>query len=158
MDEDSTMLQAAENEQFALLRADADLLRDSFAAAANSPRGFAARFYARLFELAPGVRAQFPADLQAQQEKFAHTLATIVGFVDDPATLTVGLRQLGLRHVACGTQPIHYATVGEALLSTLESSSVAGLSEDARRAWRRLYGWIVAEMLSGARAATAEQQ
>ena len=152
------MLQAAENEQFALLRADADLLRDSFAAAANSPRGFAARFYARLFELAPGVRAQFPADLQAQQEKFAHTLATIVGFVEDPATLAVGLRQLGLRHVAYGTQPIHYATVGEALLSTLESSSVAGLSEDARRAWRRLYGWIVAEMLSGARAATAEQQ
>ena len=125
------MLQAAENEQFALLRADADLLRDSFAAAANSPRGFAARFYARLFELAPGVRAQFPADLQAQQEKFAHTLATIVGFVDDPATLTISLRQLGLRHRAYGTQPGPYAVGGEARLATLARTSAAGMSGDA---------------------------
>lgn len=146
------MLQPPDSEQIARLRADAELLRDSFAAAASNPRGFAARFYARLFELAPGVRALFPADLQAQQEKFAQTLATIVGFADDPTTLISGLRQLGKRHVAYGTQPIHYATVGEALLWTLETSVAQGLSEPVRQAWRRLYGWIVAEMLSGARA------
>lgn len=147
------MPQASDPEHFAQLRADSASLRDSFAAAVDDPRRFAARFYARLFELAPGVRALFPADLQAQQEKFAQTLATIVGLADDPATLIIGLRQLGKRHVAYGTQPIHYATVGEALLSTLESSVAQGLSEPARHAWRRLYGWIVAEMLSGARAA-----
>lgn len=147
------MLQAPDPEQFAQLRADSQTLRDSFAAAVDDPRRFAARFYARLFELAPHARALFPADLHAQQDKFAQTLVTIVSLADDPATLAPGLRQLGLRHVAYGTQPIHYAIVGEALLSTLESSTAAGLSEHARHAWRRLYGWIVAEMLSGARAA-----
>lgn len=152
MDENSPMLQAPDPEQVARLRADSEILRDSFAAAVDDPRRFAARFYARLFELAPHARALFPADLHAQQEKFAHTLATIVSFIDDPATLAPGLRQLGLRHVAYGTQPIHYAIVGEALLSTLDSISEVGLSDAARQAWRRLYGWIVAEMLSGARA------
>ena len=157
MDKNPPMLRAPDPEQFARLRADSDVLRDSLAAAVDDPRRFAARFYARLFELAPGVRALFPADLQAQQDKFAQTLVTIVAFADDPATLGDSLRQLGRRHVAYGTQAIHYATVGEALLSTLESSSDAGLSEDAAHAWRRLYGWIVAEMISGARAADTDQ-
>lgn len=153
------MLQAPDPGQFERLRIDAELLRDSFAAAAADARAFAARFYARLFELAPGARGLFPTDLQAQQEKFVQTLATIVACVDDPARLSTGLRQLGLRHLAYGAQPLHYAMLGEALLSTLERSNAAGLSAAARHAWRRLYGWIVAEMMTGARAAaTGESQ
>lgn len=147
------MLQAPDAEIVARLRADAEVLRDSFAAAAADPRGFAARFYARLFELAPAARALFPADLQALQEKFAQTLVTIVAFADDPTALIIGLRQLGSRHVAYGAQPLHYAMVGEALLWTLERANPEGLGDDGRVAWRRLYGWIVAEMLAGARAA-----
>ena len=116
------------------------------------PRAFAETFYARLFELAPGVRSLFPADLQAQQEKFAQTLSTIVSFVDEPLVLLSGLRQLGARHNAYGALPTHYAVVGEALLHTLETCSGTGLTAAARQAWRRLYGWIVAEMLSGAQA------
>ena len=104
--------------------------------------------------LAPGVRGLFPEDLQSQREKFAQTLATIVGFADDPATLIGSLRQLGIRHRGYGTQPQHYAPVGEALLKTLEARSEGGLSPEARQSWRRLYGWIVAEMLGGARLAS----
>jgi hemoglobin-like flavoprotein len=154
MDEDPSMLQAPDPEVIARLRADSAVLRDSFAAAAADPRGFAAQFYTRLFELAPAARALFPADLNAVQEKFAQTLATIVAFAEDPAALIVGLRQLGARHVAYGTQPQHYAMVGEALLWTLDRACAGGIAADQRAAWRRLYGWIVAEMLSGARAAT----
>ncbi len=145
------MLQSPDSGLIARLRADAAPLRDSFAAAAADPRAFAADFYERLFVLAPGARALFPDDLAAQREKFAQTLATIIAFVDDPATLTGSLRQLGIRHVGYGTQPQHYAPVGEALLHTLESRTPGGLPEEARQGWRRLYGWIVAEMLSGAR-------
>lgn len=146
------MLQAAEAETLARLRADAGLLRDSFAGAVGDPRGFATRFYARLFELAPAARALFPQDLQAQQEKFAQTLVTIVAFADDPAAVIGGLRQLGARHVGYGTRAMHYAMVGEALLWTLERAGTAELGEAARAAWRRLYAWMVAEMLAGARA------
>lgn len=145
------MLQAPDAEIVARLRADAEVLRESLAVAAADPRGFAARFYERLFELAPNARALFPADLQAQQEKFAQTLVTIVAFADDPTALISGLRQLGTRHVAYGAQPLHYAMVGEALLWTLDRSGPADLGNDGRAAWRRLYGWIVAEMLCGAR-------
>ncbi len=148
------MLQSPDSGLIARLRADAAPLRESFAAAAADPRAFAADFYAALFELAPGVRGLFPEDLQSQREKFAQTLATIVGFADDPATLIGSLRQLGIRHRAYGTQPQHYAPVGEALLKTLEARSEGGLSPEARQSWRRLYGWIVAEMLGGARLAS----
>ena len=147
------MLQATNPDLVTQLRADAEVLSVSFAAAAADPRGFAARFYARLFELAPAARELFPAELQSQQEKFAQTIATIIGFVDDPATLIGGLRQLGARHVAYGTQPQHYALVGEALLWSLERAHPGGLPGDARAAWLRLYGWIVSEMIQGARGA-----
>lgn len=145
------MLQSPDSGLIARLRADAAPLRDSFAAAAADPRAFAAQFYQRLFELAPSARALFPEDLGAQREKFAQTLATIVAFADDPATLIGSLRQLGIRHRGYGTQPQHYAPVGEALLQTLEARTEGGLSPEARQGWRHLYGWIVSEMLSGAR-------
>lgn len=147
------MLQSPDSGLIARLRADAVPLRDSFAAAAADPRAFASDFYDALFELAPGIRALFPDDLQSQREKFAQTLATIVGFVDDPTPLVGSLRQLGIRHRGYGTQPQHYAPVGEALLRTLEARTPGGLPPEARQSWRRLYGWIVAEMLSGARLA-----
>jgi hemoglobin-like flavoprotein len=151
MDEDPTMLQAPDADLIVRLRADAELLRDSFAAGGADPREFAARFYSRLFELAPAARSLFPADLQAQQEKFAQTVVTIVAFAGDPGALIAGLRQLGARHVAYGAQPLHYAMVGEALLWTLDRSGQKPMTDDGRAAWRRLYGWIVAEMLAGIR-------
>lgn len=147
------MLQSPDSGLIARLRADAESLRDSFAAAATDPRAFAAEFYETLFALAPAVRSLFPEDLQSQREKFAQTLAIIVGFIEDPASLVGSLRQLGIRHAGYGTQPQHYAPVGEALLRTLEARTAGGLTPEARQGWRRLYGWIVAEMLSGARLA-----
>lgn len=152
MAEDPPVLQPDDPELSARLRADAEPLRASFAAAAADPRAFASDFYARLFELAPGARELFPADLSAQSEKFAQTLATVVAFADDPATLVQPLRQLGARHLRYGAQPQHYAPVGEALLGTLEARTPGGLNGAARHAWRRVYGWVVAEMLQGARA------
>lgn len=147
------MLQSPDSGLIARLRADAAPLRDSFAAAAADPRAFASDFYDALFELAPAIRGLFPEDLQSQREKFAQTLAIVVGFIEDPASLVGSLRQLGIRHLGYGTQPQHYAPVGEALLKTLEGRTAGGLSPEARQGWRRLYGWIVAEMLSGAQLA-----
>lgn len=151
MPEQSSTPRTLDTPMLEQLRADAGALRASFVAAADEPRSFAATFYARLFELAPQARALFPTDMQAQQDKFAQTLGTIVAFIDDPAKLVAGLRQLGARHLAYGAQPGHYAPVGEALLWTLEQRSDGGLPPEARVAWRRVYGWIVAEMLSGTR-------
>ncbi len=145
------MLQPPDSELAARLRADAAPLRDSLAAAAADPREFASAFYVTLFALAPAMRGLFPQDLQSQHEKFAQTLATVVGLLEDPAAVVASLQQLGLRHRAYGTLPQHYAPVGEALLATLEARTAGGLAPAARDGWRRLYGWIVTEMLSGVR-------
>lgn len=145
------MLQPPDGETIAHLRAAAGPLRASFELAAAAPDAFARDFYARLFLLLPAARALFPEDLTAQREKFAQTLATVVAFAEDPASLVIPLRQLGARHRHYGTQPQHYAPVGEALLHTLEARTPGGLDGAARHAWRRLYGWVVAEMMQGAR-------
>lgn len=125
-------------------------MRRSFACAAADPQAFTRDFYDRLFALAPAARPLFPADLGGQHEKMAQTLGIVVGFLDDPLALGDQLRRLGARHLAYGAQPLHYAMVGEALLYTLEHRSDGGLDDAARSAWKRLYGWLAAEMLQGA--------
>jgi hemoglobin-like flavoprotein len=149
------MTAAVDSELRTRLQADAEPLRRSFAIVAAQPREFAAAFYQRLFELAPDTRQLFPADMQWQQSKFAQSLATIVDCLNDPVAILPALHQLGARHSGYGTSVMHYAPVGEALLGMLEQASGGQLEAPVRQAWRRLYGWIVAEMLSGAREATS---
>lgn len=123
----------------------------------------AERFYERLFELQPGARALFPTDLAAQQQKFRHTLQTVLAMVDaavlqgEPADsafprgvnseLERQLAQMGLRHQAYGALPVHYAAVGEALLHALDQVETQPLDATERAAWIRLYAWISARML-----------
>lgn len=125
----------------------AQALRQGFAIAAADPVAFTQAFYERLFELAPGARALFPADLSAQHEKMAQTLATVVAYLEQADALVSELHRLGSRHVAYGAQPLHYAIVGEALLHTLNARVPGGLDAEGRAAWNQFYGWLAAEML-----------
>jgi len=127
----------------------AQALRQGFALAAADPIAFTEAFYTRLFELLPAARALFPAELSAQHEKMAQTLATVVSYLEQPDALTSELHRLGSRHLAYGAQAVHYATVGEALLHTLNARVPGGLDADTRNAWQRFYAWLAAEMLSG---------
>ncbi len=114
------------------------------------------RFYTELFRLNPALRAQFPADMASQQQKFSQSLLAILDVLghcqsapDDPrlVELVAELQRLGRRHVHYGTRPGDYALVGEALLLALQSSAEVELSDELRSAWLRLYGWITAQML-----------
>ena len=126
-------------------------LRATLAPVALDPADFGRRFYARLFELGPGLRRLFPADLSVQQLKVAQMLCLLVGGLDEPEALLPTLHALGESHRAFGAKPAHYLTVGEAMIDTIAAMNGAAFDEDARAAWQRLYGFIAREMQRGER-------
>lgn len=112
----------------------------------------AALFYARLFELDPSLRPLFRGDLESQGKKLMSALATVVACADDPERLRATLEPLGQRHVGYGVEERHYATVGTALLDTLEKGLGACFTDEVRAAWATTYGAVSGIMIDAARA------
>jgi len=59
-------------------------------------------FYGRLFEIAPDVRALFPADLAEQKKKLIAMLATAVNNLHQVGSIVPAVQDLGRRHVGYG--------------------------------------------------------
>ncbi|MCP4733869.1 MAG: hemin receptor, partial [Bosea sp.] len=55
------------------------LVQESFSKVVPISEQAAVMFYDRLFEVAPSVRAMFPADMTGQRQKLMATLAVVVG-------------------------------------------------------------------------------
>jgi nitric oxide dioxygenase len=102
-------------------------------------RRFAQKFYARLFEQAPEIRALFQDDLSLQVTKLTDMLAALVGKLDNPSELAKLLQALGERHRGYGVDARHFAPVGRALFETLESEIGPRFDGATRRAWIALY-------------------
>src|SRR5262245_33156295 len=81
----------------------------------------AAMFYERLFELNPSLRRMFHTSREDQARKLAQALTVVVCGIDRPDQLRGAVEALGRRHAGYGVRDEHYATVGAALLSTLEA-------------------------------------
>jgi nitric oxide dioxygenase len=127
-------------------------IRATLAPAAADPGAFARAFYVRLFELAPGVRTLFPADLSRQEMKLAQTLVAVVGGLDRSDGLLPTLHALGRAHRGYGAKAAHYGAVGRALLDTLAAANGEAFDADARASWERLYAWVAQHMVQGAAA------
>jgi hemoglobin-like flavoprotein len=106
-------------------------------------------FYGRLFELDPELRALFPADLAEQKRKLMLTLGFAVGSLNRPDTLLPAVRQLGRRHASYGVKDEHFATVGAALLWTLEQGLGPAWNDEAAAAWTAVYGIVADTMKEG---------
>lgn len=126
------------------------LVRDSFAKVAPMKDAAGALFYRRLFELDPGLRPLFKGDIAAQGAKLMTALEGVVKSLDQLPRLLPALRELGRRHAAYGVRPEHYATVGEALIWTLEQGLGAALSTETRRAWIDAYARLAWAMIAAA--------
>lgn len=132
-----------------------DLIRTSSKALDADPDGFSAAFYKSVFEIAPGVRPLFPADLAEQRNKLVRELQFMVGAATASADaeqfeeFVARTRRLGQRHVGYGVEPAMYDVVGVALISTLRDAA-EGFSDDHERAWSKLYGLISESMIEGA--------
>src|SRR3954452_24569678 len=115
------------------------LVQTSFAQVVPIAGTAATLFYDRLFELDPSLRAMFKGDMEEQKRKLMTMLQVAVANLNRLDTLVPAVQNLGARHVGYGVQPHHYATVGAALLWTLEQGLGPAFTPDVRDAWVAVY-------------------
>jgi len=128
------------------------LVQDSFARVAPIADRAAGLFYARLFELDPSLRPLFKGDVGEQGKKLMGALATVVGGLNDVSRIVETVRGLGRAHVRFGVKPEHYATVGQALLWTLEQGlGKAAFTPEVKDAWAAAYGLVAKTMQEAAK-------
>jgi hemoglobin-like flavoprotein len=107
--------------------------------------------YRRLFELAPDYQALFPPDIAPQKRKLIQMLRFIVRTLDwsdaqwresvqEDSDLFLVMLALGRRHAELYKVPdAAYATVGEALVWTLDYGLGKAFTPDVKEAWVRVY-------------------
>ena len=127
-----------------------NLVQQSFARVAPISEQAAELFYGRLFEVAPAVRAMFPADLTEQRRKLMATLAVVVNGLGDLGSVLPAASALAKRHVGYGAKPEHYPVVGGALLWTLQKGLGDAWTSDVAAAWTAAYGTLSGYMISEA--------
>ena len=126
------------------------LVQQSFSKVAPISDQAANLFYDRLFEVAPQVRAMFPADMTEQRKKLMMMLAAVVGGLGDLPSILPAASALAKRHVAYGAKAEHYPVVGSALLWTLEKGLGEAWTPDVAAAWTTAYGTLSGYMISEA--------
>lgn len=134
------------------------LVQESFAKVAPISEAAAVLFYDRLFEVAPGVREMFPADMTQQRKKLMMMLAAVVNGLGNLESILPAASALAKRHVDYGAKAEHYPVVGAALLWTLEKGLGEAWNRDVADAWTTAYGTLSGYMISEAygRAQAAE--
>lgn len=115
------------------------LVQQSFAKVVPIREQAAALFYDRLFAIDPSTRPLFRGDMKTQGAKLMAAIAAVVKSLDRIDTMLDDLRALARRHDRYGVQETHYASVGTALLWTLEQGLGADFTPDLRAAWAAAY-------------------
>ncbi|GLR88999.1 hemoglobin [Bradyrhizobium iriomotense] len=127
-----------------------NLVQQSFAKVAPISEAAAVLFYDRLFEVAPSVKAMFPADMTEQRKKLMATLTVVVNGLTNLDSILPAASALAQRHVAYGAKPEHYPVVGSTLLWTLEKGLGEAWTPDVAAAWTAAYGLLSNFMISEA--------
>jgi nitric oxide dioxygenase len=130
---------------------DIDLIRTSWSGVEPIADTAAGLFYGRLFELDPAIERLFRrTDMAAQRKILMQTLTVVVKSLDKLEQLVPAVQALGRRHAGYGVREAHYATVGEALLWTLEQGLGASFTPPVRAAWAEAYGILASVMIAAA--------
>ena len=126
------------------------LVQQSFSKVVPIADQAAMLFYDRLFEIAPPVKAMFPADMAEQRKKLIGMLAAVVNGLGDLPSILPAASALAKRHVAYGAKAVHYPVVGAALLWTLEKGLGDAWTPEVAAAWTTAYGTLSGYMISEA--------
>ena len=127
-----------------------NLVQQSFAKVAPISETAAVLFYDRLFEIAPTVRAMFPADMTEQRKKLMAMLAAVVNGLANLNSILPAASALAKRHLTYGARAEHYPVVGSALLWTLEKGLGEAWTPELAGAWTAAYGTLSGYMISEA--------
>lgn len=125
------------------------LVQSSWAKVTPIATQAAAIFYDELFTRDPAVKKLFKGDMVKQGEKLMQMIGIAVSKLTEPAVLIPALQALGKRHVAYGVVDSHYATVGAALLATLEKGLGSEFTPEVKAAWTAVYG-VMADVMTAA--------
>ncbi len=124
-------------------------VQQSFAQVLPQAGVTADRFYARLFEIEPGVRGMFPQDMTLQKQKFMSMLHTAVDSLDRLDDLVPTIQALGIRHRTYGVTDDQYDLVREALLWALQKTLGEAFTPEVRAAWITVFT-VLANMMQQA--------
>lgn len=122
------------------------LVQESFKHIGRQPHEAGRMFYDELFKLAPELQRLFPPDMSRHMLKFIQMLSTIVGSLDQIATISEEIVELGRRHMSYDVEDEHYAMLGEALMSTVDRLLGGGLTPAISDAWVAAYSMIARVM------------
>jgi hemoglobin-like flavoprotein len=123
------------------------LVRESFAKVVPIKEQAAALFYDRLFAIDPSTRPLFRGDMKSQGAKLMAAIGAVVKSLDRIETMLDDLRALARRHDRYGVQEAHYASVGTALLWTLDQGLGVDFTPEVRDAWATAYGLLSNAMI-----------
>ncbi|MDR5589907.1 adenylate/guanylate cyclase domain-containing protein [Christiangramia sp. SM2212] len=107
---------------------------------------FAEKFYTRVFEKAPGVRALFKKNMQDQGRLLTHMLGGIVYSLSRPEHLETGLAFLGKSHARYGVTKDHYPVVLSSMMETIQEQLGDECSPKLIEAWEKALLYITNEM------------
>lgn len=127
-----------------------NLVQETFADVKPIAATAAELFYNRLFTLDPALRPLFKGEMGQQGQMLMSMIGAAVSGLKDLERLAPVVRQLGARHVRYGVKAQHYATVGSALLWTLEQGLGPKFTPDVRDAWTAAYTLLSDVMQLGA--------
>jgi hemoglobin-like flavoprotein len=123
-----------------------DLVQTSFLRLNTNHEKVADLFYTRLFDVTPGVRTLFPADMAAQKRKLMEMLESAIANLHQIHSVMPAMRDLGRRHVRYGVTVSHYALVGGALLWAIERELGEEFTPEMRAAWTEVYTALAGAM------------
>ena len=107
------------------------------------------RFYGRLFQLDPSLKALFSRDIKEQGKKFMDMMDLVVGGLNNfEADVIPAVRELGARHVTYGVKLHHYETLKLALLGVLEEILGDDFPPETRQAWAATYDLLAHAMVA----------
>ena len=127
-----------------------DLVQQTFADIKPIAPAAAELFYSRLFMLDPSLRKMFTGDMGKQGQMLMSVIGTSVNGLRNLEALSPVVRHLGSRHVGYGVKDEHYATVGSALLWTLQIGLKEKFTPEVREAWAAAYTLLSDVMKLGA--------
>ena len=127
-----------------------ELLQNSFDLVMPMLEPATMMFYERLFQLDPSLRRMFHGPQAEQARKLAHVLTVVVKGLSRPQQILAAVEELGRRHATYGVQPRHYATVGAALLWTLQVGLGDAFTPEVREAWSSAYQFLSSAMQQAA--------
>lgn len=127
------------------------LVQESFEKVKPIAPAAAEIFYSKLFELDPALKPLFPTNKEGAMVEQGNKLMTMLGAavagLSNIETLIPVLEGLGKRHVDYKVEPLHYDTVGAALLGTLEAGLGDDFTVEVKNAWANVYATMADVMI-----------